>query len=164
MVWPSSFLLHKMNKSFEPDYRNMLFKARLGQQFAVSLSLPYYTFSLHNVGMYRRLSFERTALANPPTADPREFELLATHHEDEDAQSYVRHEVQTAPLVSRDALDVGEHNFAQRGLLGSVVSVHSKALLGKPVDRRIYINLDAPSSGLVCGVQVGITLSLFSRA
>ena len=107
--------------------------------------------------MYRPLSFDRATVGSVLAAptDHREFELLASHHEDEDSHSFVRHEVQTAPLVSRDALDVGEH-FAQRGLLGSVLSVHSKALPGKPLDRRIYMNLDAPSSGLVCGVQVSL--------
>jgi hypothetical protein len=87
--------------------------------------------------------------------------LLASeeYDDDDDAQSFVKHEVQTSPLVSRDALDVGEDvHFAQRGLLGSVLSVHAKALPVKPNDRRIYMNLDAPSSGLVCGVQVSIII------
>jgi hypothetical protein len=92
-------------------------------------------------------------------ADAREFDLLAS---EDDAQTFVQHEVQTSPLVSRDALDIGEHvHFAQRGLLGSVLSVHAKALPIKPHDRRIYMNLDAPSSGLVCGVQVSIIIRFY---
>lgn len=87
-------------------------------------------------------------------ADLREFELLSLDNEE---HSFVSHEVQTCPLVTRDVLDMGE-KFAQRGLLGGVISIHGKNLRDKPQDRRIYMNLDAPSSGLVCGVQVSISL------
>jgi hypothetical protein len=102
--------------------------------------------------MYKQLPLDHRVVA-----DPREFDLLASDYDDDDTQSFVKHDVQTSPLVSRDALDFGDRvHFAQRGLLGSVLSVHAKALPVRPCDRRIYMNLDAPSSGLVCGVQVSI--------
>lgn len=92
-------------------------------------------------------------------ADSREFELLGL---DEDGyRTFEEHEVRTAPLVSRDAVDLGEP-FPQRALLGSVLSIHADSLPSRPNDRRVYMNLDAPSSGLVCGVQVGRTVRLFA--
>lgn len=82
--------------------------------------------------------------------DVREFELLGL--DEEDHRMFEDHEVKTAPLVSRDAINLGER-FPQRALLGSLLSIHSDGLPSLPEDRRIYLNLDAPSSGLVCGVQ-----------
>jgi hypothetical protein len=68
-------------------------------------------------------------------------------------QTIGEHELKTSPLVTRDAIVLSEQ-FAQRGLLGSVLSVHATGLPQRTNDPRIYLNLDAPSSGLVCGVQV----------
>jgi hypothetical protein len=97
-----------------------------------------------------------------------ELELLA---QDDGTQILGEHELKTTPLISKDALDLskslsvkredgnGEEIansvlFAQRALLGKILSVHSENLKGIPDDIRLYMNLDAPSSGLVCGVQV----------
>jgi hypothetical protein len=79
-----------------------------------------------------------------------EFDLLDPNHT---VQTIGEHELKTSPLVTRDAIGVSEQ-FAQRGLLGTVLSVHANGLPARTVDPRIYLNLDAPSSGLVCGVQV----------
>jgi len=85
-----------------------------------------------------------------------EFDLLDPNHT---VQTIGEHELKTSPLVTRDAIGVSEQ-FAQRGLLGTVLSVHANGLPARTVDPRIYLNLDAPSSGLVCGVQVRTFCSL----
>ena len=69
------------------------------------------------------------------------------------------HSLVTAPILTRDALDAYYRNnsvnvFPQRGLLGSVFSIHQRGSVQNSSDPRLYINLDAPSSGLICGVQV----------
>lgn len=79
-----------------------------------------------------------------------ELELLAR---DDGVQIFGEHEVRTAPLITRDATTLSG-KFAERGMLGSVLSVHASDIPFKTKDPRIYMNLDAPSSGLVCGVQV----------
>jgi hypothetical protein len=69
------------------------------------------------------------------------------------------HSLVTAPILTRDALDVcSQYNaFPQRGLLGSVLSVNQRGSAQISSDPRLYINLDAPSSGLICGVQVCVS-------
>ncbi|KAF8742100.1 putative DNA-binding domain, partial [Rhizoctonia solani] len=64
------------------------------------------------------------------------------------------HELKTAPLVTREALDlgVGEH-IKQYGLLGQVAVVYSKSKSERFRDPRIYVNTNAPMSTVVCGVQ-----------
>ncbi|PVF92780.1 hypothetical protein CPB86DRAFT_716798 [Serendipita vermifera] len=89
-----------------------------------------------------------------------ELELLAL---DDGIQIFGEHELKTSPLVSKDALDLSiasqadseqeSEQFVQRGLLGKILSIHSEDLQHTPKDVRLYMNLDAPSSGLVCGVQ-----------
>jgi hypothetical protein len=64
------------------------------------------------------------------------------------------HEIASAPLFTRDAANISGQVF-QRGLLGTVAAIHSERDgLAMPTDRRLYMNLNAPTSGLVCGVQV----------
>lgn len=72
---------------------------------------------------------------------------------DDDIQIFGEHELNTAPLVTKDVANLS-NGFVQRGLLGKVLSVHADGIPLKTKDPRIYINLNAPSSGLVCGVQV----------
>ena len=72
------------------------------------------------------------------------------------------HSLVTAPVLTRDAVNVCYQKnwidaFPQRGLLGSVLSVNQRGLVRHSSDPRIYVNLDAPSSGLICGVQVGVS-------
>jgi hypothetical protein len=69
------------------------------------------------------------------------------------------HALVTAPVVTRDALSVcvrdnSVDTFPQMGLLGSVLSVNRRGSLQDPSDPRLYVNLNTPSSGLICGVQV----------
>src|ERR1700749_2355201 len=87
-----------------------------------------------------------------------ELELLA---QGIDLQSIGDHELKTSPLVSRDAANQS-HGFEQRGLLGSVLSLHADSLPTCTEDPRLYLNLAAPASGLVCGVQV--SLAFFQNA
>jgi hypothetical protein len=79
------------------------------------------------------------------------------------AQTFGNHELRTAPLVSRDAVALCG-NFAQRGFMGSVFSVHAEDLPSTTADSRVYMNLDAPSSGLVCGVQVCLAFNFLRLA
>lgn len=72
------------------------------------------------------------------------------------------HSLVTAPILTRDALNACYRDnwtdaFPQRGLLGSVLSVNQRGSAQNPSDPRLYINLDAPSSGLICGVQVRVS-------
>jgi hypothetical protein len=86
-----------------------------------------------------------------------ELDLL---DQDQPVQKIGEHELRTSPLVTRDAI-ARSYQFSQRGLLGSVLSVHASGLPPKTSDPRIYLNLDAPSSGLVCGVQVSLSCLQF---
>jgi hypothetical protein len=81
-----------------------------------------------------------------------ELQLLA---EGIDLQSIGDHERKTSPLISRDAANKSTE-FSQRGLLGSVLSLHAEGLPHHTQDPRLYLNLAAPASGLVCGVQVSL--------
>lgn len=69
------------------------------------------------------------------------------------------HSFKTAPILTRDALNACHRDnlvdvFPQRGLLGSVLSMNRQGSAHKSNDPRLYVNLDTPSSGLICGVQV----------
>lgn len=66
-------------------------------------------------------------------------------------------EARNAPLMTKDAANIAQI-FKQRALLGTILSVHQNCLHEKLCDPRIYMNLDVPSSGLVCGVQVRVYL------
>lgn len=70
-----------------------------------------------------------------------------------DHMSIGEHELVTSPLVSYDAAELSDQ-FSHRGLLGAVLSLHSEDLPEQTKDSRLYMNLAAPASGLVCGVQV----------
>lgn len=64
-----------------------------------------------------------------------------------------------APVVTRDAINARNKQidlFPQRGLLGSVYSVNQRRSAQNVSDPRLYVNLNTPSSGLICGVQVWV--------
>lgn len=64
------------------------------------------------------------------------------------------HQIASAPLFTREAANLSGQTF-QRGLLGTSVTIHSERdFPTAPNDPRLYLNLNAPTSGLVCGVQV----------
>ncbi|KAG8690786.1 hypothetical protein FRC11_009141 [Ceratobasidium sp. 423] len=57
------------------------------------------------------------------------------------------HELKTAPLVTREALDLGvSEHIKQYGLLGQVAAVYSKSKSERFRDPRIYLNTNAPMS------------------
>jgi hypothetical protein len=92
--------------------------------------------------------------------DP-EDELLGHVSHDEDRKG-TDHAVRTAPVFTRAALDlVGEDILPQRALYGSIIAQRSSSFpenLDKK-DAKLYINTNAPFSGVVCGVQVCRTFS-----
>ncbi|KAG1732028.1 uncharacterized protein EDB91DRAFT_1251964 [Suillus paluster] len=65
------------------------------------------------------------------------------------------HELKTAPLITREAYVTAGYkkNSTQYGVMGEVLSIHSKSSAYVPVDPRLYINTNAPFSAVVCGVQ-----------
>lgn len=78
-------------------------------------------------------------------AFPEELQLLSLgDHRDEEQSSSraLQHQIVTAPLFTFAALAKIPDSLPQRGLLG------------KTGDDRIYFNANAPSSGVICGVQV----------
>jgi hypothetical protein len=67
------------------------------------------------------------------------------------------HAVRTASIFTRDALDVvGDAVFPQRALYASILSQHSPGFPDTitPAKAKVYINTNAPFSGVICGVQV----------
>lgn len=61
----------------------------------------------------------------------------------------------TAPLITKDAMNILQwrNPFPQRALLGSVLNQYHEGSVSSTKDPQLYLNLDTPSSGLVCGVQ-----------
>lgn len=66
------------------------------------------------------------------------------------------HNLRTAPVITGDALRLlGTEIFPQRAIYGRVISQHGSGLLPIiPTDREVLINVNAPFSAVVCGVQV----------
>jgi hypothetical protein len=56
----------------------------------------------------------------------------------------LRHQLVTSPLFTYSALKHRAADFPSRGLLGTIAG------------DRVYINTNAPSSAVICGVQVGL--------
>jgi hypothetical protein len=96
--------------------------------------------------------------------DP-ELILLATGGSSGDIDAHaglLDHQKASAPLFTREAGERMGQTY-QRGLLGSVLNIHADhAFPTQPMDPRIYLNLNAPSSGLVCGVQVSVPTMSFT--
>ncbi|KDQ29197.1 hypothetical protein PLEOSDRAFT_1112157 [Pleurotus ostreatus PC15] len=65
------------------------------------------------------------------------------------------HDMNTAPLMMRDAymLGVGNNNTTQYGVLGKTLTVGSPNGYESFQDSRLYVNTNAPFSAVVCGVQ-----------
>ncbi|KAG0699760.1 hypothetical protein DFH29DRAFT_1013541 [Suillus ampliporus] len=72
-----------------------------------------------------------------------------------DADLSKDHELQTAPLITREAYIAAGYkkHSTQYGVMGQALSIHSKSCAYVPVDPRLYINTNAPFSAVVCGVQ-----------
>ncbi|KAG2339154.1 hypothetical protein BDR05DRAFT_939298 [Suillus weaverae] len=75
------------------------------------------------------------------------------------------HELQTAPFITREAYIAAGYNkhTTQYGVMGQVLSIHSKSSAYVPVDPRLYVNTaslsyqhfiyNTPFTAVVCGVQ-----------
>jgi hypothetical protein len=85
-----------------------------------------------------------------------EDELLSLSHNHGGA-SGPDHAVRTAPVFTRQALNiVGDRVLPQRALYGSVLAQRAPGFpenIDSP-DAKVYMNTNAPFSGVVCGVQV----------
>ena len=79
--------------------------------------------------------------------------LLLRHHGDKfDVTGEASHVLKTAPIITGDAFELmGSANFPQRALYGSILETSTGARVKSP---KLYINTNAPFSGIVCGVQV----------
>jgi hypothetical protein len=88
--------------------------------------------------------------------DP-EDELLGYDSHDTVAGSGSDHAVRTAPVFTKAALNViSEDILPQRTLYGSVLSQCAPGFpeIIERRDAKLYMNTNAPFSGVVCGVQV----------
>ncbi|KAG2356038.1 hypothetical protein BDR07DRAFT_1453577 [Suillus spraguei] len=65
------------------------------------------------------------------------------------------YELQTAPLITREAYIAAGYkkNSTQYGVMGQVLSIHSKSSAYVPIDPRLYVNTNTPFTAVVCGVQ-----------
>ncbi|KAJ8595321.1 hypothetical protein M405DRAFT_728350 [Rhizopogon salebrosus TDB-379] len=88
------------------------------------------------------------------TGAKEELELLHDSITDTRGKSK-DHELRTAPIITRDAYVAAGYRegATQYGVLGSVLSIHSKNITYKPVNPQLYVNTNAPFSAIVCGVQ-----------
>lgn len=87
---------------------------------------------------------------------PAEFELLPplTLEHGLEQQS---HSVQNAPLATADALYGSPTALLPlTSLFGVVYETYAKNFSLKPSDPRIYCDINAPASFVVCGVQVSV--------
>jgi hypothetical protein len=83
----------------------------------------------------------------PPAADLDDelaFLETATQAEQDNHANVLRHQLITSPLLTYSALKHRPRDFPSRGLLGTSTG------------DRIYVNTNAPSSAVICGVQVGL--------
>lgn len=89
-------------------------------------------------------------LANDES-DP-EFALLGGRDLDVDDVGIANQSRKTAPMFTGDALNaVGSTIFPQRALYGRIIDSSTSAEVELP---KLFINTNAPFSGIVCGVQV----------
>jgi hypothetical protein len=91
--------------------------------------------------------------------DP-EDELLGGGQHHTEGGSGPDHAVRTAPVFTKQALGIiGESVLPQRALYGSVLAQRAPGFSESidTSDAKLYINTNAPFSGVVCGVQVRAT-------
>lgn len=87
------------------------------------------------------------AMMAPPPADLDDelaFLETATPAEQDTDGNLLHHQLVTSPLFTYSALKSRPTDFPSRGLLGTSAG------------DRVYINTNAPSSAVICGVQVGL--------
>lgn len=100
---------------------------------------------------------------NLEVLDPEDEILAYENFHGRADRNAVDHSVITAPVFTRDALDVvGIDVLPQRALYGRVIAQHVPGFPSALKNAKVYVNTNAPFSGLVCGVQVRlILLSLY---
>ncbi|KIY52355.1 hypothetical protein FISHEDRAFT_63890 [Fistulina hepatica ATCC 64428] len=96
--------------------------------------------------------FELPTPHSSPTTAPAVSE---GEDEDDDGVGVITHDLDTAPLFTRDAYLHSDFKGrpTQYGVLGQLLTVNNKGSSHKPDDNRLYINTNSPFSALVCGVQ-----------
>ena len=88
------------------------------------------------------------------TFEDPELELLGDDTS-EDESTGSAHAFRTAPIFTGDALQsLGSTVLPQRALYGRVLAQNVPTFPTHPLNRKLYINTNAPFSALVCGVQV----------
>lgn len=96
-----------------------------------------------------------TTIPSPITAvqDDPEMDLLAAVSTSA-APTATAHSRKTAPVFTGDVFDAaGTNVFPQRALYGQVMLQSAEGFPEQLLNRKIYINSNAPFSALVCGVQ-----------
>jgi hypothetical protein len=85
--------------------------------------------------------------------DELAFLETAMPADQDDNANLLRHQLITSPLLTYSALEHRAADFPSRGLLGTSAGI------------RVYLNTNAPSSVVICGVQVGLSapMSLLSE-
>ncbi|KAF8178996.1 hypothetical protein K438DRAFT_1604125, partial [Mycena galopus ATCC 62051] len=73
------------------------------------------------------------------------LETAAPTEVEKEAHNPLRHQLVTSPLLTRSALQEHAADFPSRGLLGTSTSYST--------NDRVYVNTNAPSSAVICGVQ-----------
>jgi hypothetical protein len=74
--------------------------------------------------------------------DELAFLETATSIEQDNDETFLHHQLVTSPLITYAALKHRMTDFPSRGLLGTNAG------------DRVYLNTNAPSSAVICGVQV----------
>ncbi|KDR83586.1 hypothetical protein GALMADRAFT_219407 [Galerina marginata CBS 339.88] len=97
---------------------------------------------------------------NSDSSGHEEWQLLddseSSDSDVDDQQLVSRHDLATAPLMTREAYLVTGRDgrgAAQYGVLGKVLAIQYKGQNEKINDQRLYLNTNAPFSAIVCGVQ-----------
>ena len=76
-----------------------------------------------------------------------------------------KHAFKTAPVFTGDALDVlGAEVLPQRALYGRLISQNAPNLEDHVASPKLYVNINAQFSALVCGVQVCLLQAPYSRS
>jgi hypothetical protein len=83
----------------------------------------------------------------PPDAE-LSFLQTATLAKPDNDSNLLQHQLVTSPLLTYSALKQRSSDFPSRGLLGTSAG------------DRVYVNTNAPSSAVICGVQVRLSVSV----
>ena len=91
-------------------------------------------------------------VANGADSDPELALLSGDAADDDEFTSEADHALRTAPIFTGDAYEhVNSSIFPQRGLYGRLLESSTGAEFHSS---KVFVNLDAPFSGIICGVQV----------